>query len=574
MDKIFGIYDGGKVILNNQELLEGRGGFLSVTFDGEIYNRQELVATLEKKDHKFKSGTDSEIVGCAYREWGEECVKKFNGAFSFCVYDKEKNILFIVRDPLGEKFLYYTNYNGRFIFSSKVDSIVETPKFHKEIDLRALNHFIASRNVPDELCIFKNVKKLLPGAVLRFDLKSGMLETRRYWELHISEPESGNEDELLEKLEVMLIDSLKLRMKGEKSLGAFLSGGVDSSLVVALMSRFSSRRLKTFSVGFNEDKYSELPHARLIANYFNTDHREIMVGPNFDDFLESVFLFDEPIGDPSIIPTFDGCKIAGQCVEAVMTGDGADSLFTGMRTHSQVIRNMKINKLIVPPFDMILKKLVELIPEEAKWRIFLENLSPIDFYSKRETVFDSTLRERLFQDWVLDELGNSLYEPDKQDLPAVNSLTGMLTYLELIDTANDSLPKMEKICRNFSISVRAPFLDTKLIEFAFTEVPGNMKIRGGVTKYLLKKLAAKFLPPEFPLNRKRGLNPPLAKWIRHEWDEHVRDILLGGEERFFKRSYIEKLLRLHSNHLLNQDRRIFSLLVFNIWESRYLSNGN
>jgi asparagine synthase (glutamine-hydrolysing) len=574
MSKIFGIYDGENVILNDEELLAGRKDSISVTYQGEIYNYKELVVTLEKRGCRFKSGTDSELVACAYTEWGEECVRKFNGAFSFCIYDKEKGILFIARDPVGEKFLYYTNHDGKFIFSSQVDSIIETPQFHREIDLTALNHFIASRNIPDELCIFKNIKKLLPGAVLRFDLKSGMLETRRYWEPPTFEPEKGNEAKLLERLEEILIDSLKLRMKGENSLGTFLSGGVDSSLIVALMNRISPIRVKTFSVGFNEDKYSELPYSRLIANYFNTDHKEVLVGPNFDDFLASVFLFDEPIGDPSIIPTYYGCKIAGESVDAVMTGDGADSLFTGMRTHSQVIRNMRVNKFVVPPFDMVLRNIVKLIPEEAKWRIFLENLSPIDFYSKRETVFGTPLRERLFQDWVLDELGNKLYDPDRQDLPNTDSLTGILTYLELIDTANDSLPKIEKICRNFSISVRAPFLDTKLIEFAFTEVPGNMKIRGGVTKYLLKKLAAKFLPPEFPLNRKRGLNPPLAKWIRNEWGEHVTDILLGGEEKFFKRSYIKKLLRLHSSHLLNQDRKLFSLLVFKIWEKRYLSNGN
>ncbi len=573
MSKLFGIYDGGKVILNDRESLAEGGDVLSVALEGEIYNRRELVVGLEKRGHKFKSGTDSELVGCAYREWGEECVKKLNGAFVFCIYDKQKQNLIIARDPVGEKFLYYTNYDGKFVFSSHVDLITGAPEFHKEIDLCALNYFVASRNVPDELCIFKNVRKLLPGGVLRFDLNSGSFETRRYWEPPTFEPEEGNEDELLEKLEQMLIDSLKLRMKAENSLGAFLSGGVDSSLVVALMSRLSPGPVKTFSVGFNDERYSELPHARLIADFYDTDHKEVVVEPNFDDFLESVFLFDEPIGDPSILPTFYGCKTAGECIDAIMTGDGADSLFTGMRTHSQVIRNIKINRLIVPPFDLVLRKLVELIPEEAKWRIFLENLSPIDFYSKRETVFPSSLRERLFQDWVLDALGERLYDPDKQDLPDARSLTAKLTYLELVDTANDSLPKMEKICRNFSISVRTPFLDTKLIEFAFTEVPGNMKIKGTVTKYLLKKLAAKLLPPQFPLNRKRGLNPPLAKWISDEWRAHVRDILLGGEDKFFKRSYVEKLLRLHSSRLLNQDRKLFSLLVFKIWESRYLGNG-
>ena len=218
MSEVFGIYDGGKVILNNEELLEGRGDALSVTFEGEIYNRRELLATLERKEHKFKSGTDSEIVGCAYREWGEACVKKFNGAFSFCIYDIDKRGLFLARDPMGARFLYYTNHDGRFIFSSRVQSITEVPQFQKEIDLGALNYSVGSRNVPDELCIFKNMKRLLPGGVAKFDLKSGMLETGRYWEPRILEPETANEDELLEKLEGILVNSLKLRMNGEKSL--------------------------------------------------------------------------------------------------------------------------------------------------------------------------------------------------------------------------------------------------------------------------------------------------------------------------------------------------------------------
>jgi asparagine synthase (glutamine-hydrolysing) len=573
MSKIFGIYDGENVILNHQELLAGRKDSVSVTYQGEIYNYKELVVTLEKRGCRFKSGTDSELVACAYTEWGEECVKKFNGVFSFCIYDKEKGILFIARDPVGEKFLYYTNYDGKFIFSSQVDSIIETPKFHKEIDLTALNYFIASRNIPDELCIFKNIKKLLPGGVLKFDLKSGIIETKRYWEPPTSEPQAGNEDELLEELEGLLIDSLKLRMKDEHSLGAFLSGGVDSSLVVALMNRFSSRPVKTLSVGFHEDKYSELPYSRLIANYFNTDHKEVVVEPNFDDFLESVFLFDEPIGDPSIIPTYCVAKIAGESIDAVMTGDGADSLFTGMRTHSQVIRNKKINRFIVPPFDSILRKIVDLIPEEANWRIFLENLSPIDFYSKRETVFGATLRGRLFQDWVLDELGNKLYDPDKENLPDTNSLTGILTYLELIDTANDSLPKIEKICRNFSLKVRSPYLDPRVVEFAFGKVPGSMKIRGTTTKYLLKKLAARFLPLEFPVNRKSGFNPPLRKWMRNEWKNMVRDILLDDDENYFIKSYIEKLLRLHANPVFDQSRKLFSILVFKVWVMKHMTNN-
>jgi len=572
MSTIFGIVDGESVF--HQNPISYKDDKICISYEGEIYNPEELRAGLNVLGYGFRTESDSELIAHAYRAWGEECPKKFNGVFSFCIYDKEKEILFLARDQIGKKFLYYTNYNGKFIFSSQVKSIIETPQFHKEIDLRALNYFLAFRNVPDELCIFKNIKKLLPGTVLRFDLKSGIFETRRYWEPPTFEPEVGNEDALLEELEEKLLDAIKLRMKGEHSLGAFLSGGVDSSLVVALMSRISSRPVKTFSVGFHEERYSELPYSRFVANYFNTDHKEFVVEPNFDEFLESAYIFDEPLGDPSIFPTYYAGKLAGENnVDAVMTGDGADSLFTGTRTHSQVIKIRTINKFIVSPFNLVLRKVVDLIPEEAKWRIFLENLSPVEFYSRRETVFSCSLRKRLFQDWVLDELNNKLYEPDKLDITNIDTLTGILTHLELKSHQNSTIPKVERICRNFSLNVRSPFVDPRLVEFAFGKIPGNMKIRGGVTKYLLKKLAKKFLPPEFLFNRKRGLNPPLAEWFRNEWREHVRDILLGGEEKFFKKSYIEKLLRLHSNPVFDQSRKLFSLLVFMIWERKYL-NGD
>ena len=570
MNKMFGYFDGKNVCLNNCEKNCSYDYNSEVTFYGEIYNSEDLRRNLEKNGYKFKTKSYPELVTAAYREWGEECPKKLNGEFSFSIYDKEKEILFLSRDQIGKQFLYYSNYNGKFIFSSQVKSIIETPQFHKEIDLRALNYFLAFRNIPDEHCIFKNIKKLLPGTVLRFDLRSGKLETRRYWEPPSYEPEVGNEVELLEELEEILLDALKLRMKDEQSLGVFLSGGVDSSLVVALMNSISSRPVKTFCVGFHEDKYSELPYSRLVANYFNTEHIEFVVEPNFDDFLESAYLFDEPLGDPSIFPTYYSGKLAGGNVDAVMTGDGADSLFTGTRTHSQVIRNIKINKFIVPPFNLVLRKVVELIPEEAKWRIFLENLSPVDFYSRRETVFNCHLRKRLFQDWVLDELGNKLYEPDKQNLTNIDTITGMMTHLELKSHQNGTIPKVERICRTFSLKARSPFQDPRLVEFAFGKVPGNLKIRGEVTKYLLKQLAKKFLPTEFPINRKRGLNPPLGEWLSNEWAEQVRDILLGGEEKFFEKSYIEKLLRLHSNPLFDQGRKLFSILVFKIWENRYL----
>ncbi|HSE84017.1 MAG TPA: asparagine synthase (glutamine-hydrolyzing) [Thermodesulfobacteriota bacterium] len=573
---MFGIFDGLKV-----HLLDAHQSFSSdnqkdrlvVAFEGEIYNSEELSSTLEGLGYKFRGKTDSELVANSYTAWGEDCVEKFNGAFSFCLYDRERGILFLARDQAGRRQLYYSDYNGEFIFSSHVKPIIETHSFPREIDLRALNYFLTFRYVPEGLCIFKHIKKLPSGCSILFNLRSREVELSRYWEISVTEPEAENENELLEELERILLNAVKIRMRGDLSLGAFLSGGLDSSLVVALISRFSPERIKTFGVGFYEGKYNELPYSRLVSNAFDTDHQEVIVGPNFDLFLESASIFDEPLGDPSIFPTYYGGKLAGENVQAIMSGDGADSLFLGMRSHYLSKRYGEIKRFFVPPLNWVSGKAAGLVPEEAKWRIFLEDITPVEFFSKRGVVFNESLRKQLLQGWVLDQLKESFYEPEKKETYGIDSLTGIMTILACKSLRNNTLFKVERVSSHFSFHVRTPFLDNELIEFAFTKVPGDMKIKGDVTKYLLKQLARKFLPPEFPFNRKQGLNPPFSEWLRNEWRDYLWDILMSGEERYLDRKFIRKLIERHKDPLFDQGRKLFALLVFKIWERKYLS-GN
>lgn len=570
MRGIYGIYDGETVRLEGDK--EGRCEMerLSITFYGEIHNSVDLTNTLVGAGHKFVLGTYAELVAYAYKNWGEECTKRLNGTFSFCVYDKDKESLFLARDPVGTKLLYYVAHEGMFSFSSDLNTLIVKTNFPKEVDLRALNFFLAYRYIAEESSIFRVVQKVPPACSMSFDLESREFKITKYWTPPVIEAKTGDENELLDELESLIISALKIRMEGA---GVFLSGGLDSSILVALMSELLPNPVKTICVGFQDKDFSEIPFGRMVADEFGTDHVEFIVGPDFDEFLKSASIFDEPLGDPSIFPTYYAGNIAGDLGLDIVAGDGADSLFLGNKFHYQVVRYGEINRYVVPPLGLILKELIRLIPREAKWRIYLENRSVVDFYRVREVVFNEYMRKRLFQEWVVSELKDEIYAPEQGWIRNSGTITEIMT-LTTFTSNEDILFKNERVANHFSYHVRTPFLDTRVNDFAFGKVPGNLKIRNGILKYLLKKLGMKYLPSNFPFERSKGFNPPFGKWMRDDWRKQVSDILLSGNDDFFNKNYIEFLLRQNDKRFLDQDRKLFSLLVFKIWESRYLSRGN
>jgi asparagine synthase (glutamine-hydrolysing) len=568
MRGIYGIYDGETLRVEDDKGGRFKMENICITFYGEIHNSVELKNILERTGYKFVSGIDAELVAYAYMEWGEECPKRFNGTFSFCVYDKDRKLLFLARDQVGSKLLYYILHDGKFSFSSDLSTLTLKTSFPREVDLRALNFFLAYRYIPEELSIFKIVRKLPPACSMSFDLESRELKIRKYWSPPIVEAKSGDESELVGELEKLIKSALAIRMEGA---GVFLSGGLDSSILVALMTELLSSPVKTICVGFRDKKYSELPYARMIAEKFRTDHTEFIVEPDFDDFLKSASIFDEPLGDPSIFPTYYAGELARDFGIDIVAGDGADSLFLGNKFHYQVARYGEINKYIVPPLDLILKGLIRLIPHEAKWRIYLENRSVVEFYRVREVVFNEYMRKRLLQEWAVTDLEDDISQPEKRWIRNSGTITEIMT-LTTFTSNEDILFKNERVSNHFSYHVRTPFLDTRVNDFAFGKVPGDLKIRNGILKYILKKVGMKYLPSNFPFERNRGFNPPFGKWMRHDWRDQVSDILLSGNDGFFKKSYIEFLLKQNDKRFLDQDRKLFSLLVFKIWESRYLSN--
>jgi asparagine synthase (glutamine-hydrolysing) len=574
MNQVFGTYDGTSAEIKNNNCNYGIDKEIELCFIGEVFNNHELQTSLYEYGFKFQTANITELLLTAYRAWGTKFPDRLIGRFSLAVYDPHKKIIFIARDPVGLKPLYYCSCNGKFAYSSEIKSLIDTSWIPKDIDLNALNYYFAYRFIPDEMTIYKYIRKVPAGSVLLYNLTDKSIQKWQYWEPPDHKQGNENENTILEKLENIVIDSLKIRINGNNPPGVFLSGGLDSSLMVALMGKYVSKPIKTFSVGFEIKKYNEIPYCRIISNHFNTDHHDIIVKPDFNDLMETINIFDEPFANPSIIPNYYAARVASGKVDSIITGDGADGLFLGLRTHLLSVQHSNRNNYIAAPFKKALHKIANIIPEEAKWKMFLQDLTPEEFFKVRSLVFSATLRKKLFKSWVQEELKDIFYEPENNIVESINSYKGTfidkMGYATFKADADDSFFKTDRLGNKFSLNIRTPFLDKRLVEFAFKSVPSNMKIRGNITKYILKKFASGALPAQLPLGRKRGFNPPFSEWLRNEWWSLSRDIIMNGDNTFLDKEYMEKLLKYHKNGIFNVGRMIFSLLCFKIWENKYL----
>lgn len=362
--------------------ISGEDGSVTIVFNGEIYNFHELREQLEAHGHSFKTNSDTEAIVHAYEEYGPACANHLRGMFAFAIWDDQTRELYIARDRVGKKPLYYTLTNGNtLVFGSELKSILEHPDVKREINLEALDAYLTLGYVPDPLSIFRNVHKLPPGHYLSFS--SGRLAIKQYWDFNFEPAESRRAEDYLEELRALLDESVRLRLISDVPLGAFLSGGIDSSTVVALMARHMNQPVKTFSIGFHEDSYNELKYARLTAKKLGTDHHEFFVTPQICDVIdELVWHFDEPFADPSAIPTFMVSKLARDHVTVALSGDGGDELFAGY-THYVVQQNRRaISALPKAVRKGIMRPLSYRLPHGTWGRNYLHNISldPIDRY--------------------------------------------------------------------------------------------------------------------------------------------------------------------------------------------------
>jgi asparagine synthase (glutamine-hydrolysing) len=564
-----------------------------IIFNGEIYNFMELRDYLLLKGHQFSTRSDTETILHAYEEWGEYCVEHFRGMFAFAIWDSKEKKLFLARDRLGIKPLFYGEYSGNLYFASEIKAILTVPDFPREIDDVALTNYFTLSYIPAPLTIFKNIKKLLPGHTLIW--KDGQITVRKYWDLKFVPDKSKNEEYFIQRFMELLQEAVKIRLVSEVPLGSFLSGGIDSSTVVALMSLVSESPVKTFTIGFggNIGGYlDERKYAKMVAEHYSTDHREYEVLPNPEGLIEKIVrAFDEPFADDSAIPSFFVCKIARENVTVALSGLGGDEVFAGYERYLGFKLGQEYKK--IPSFlrESFIKKFVENLRERrdghytinhmkrfvrsASLRPDLRYLGYISkmnsnvkgsFFSDRER-FDKYFEA--CEDLVLSYF-NSATVSDVPDSLNRAFYCDIKTYLP-----EDILAVTDRMSMHHALEVRVPFLDHKFMEFCAT-IPAEMKMDWFRKKYLLKKAVKNLLPAPVIQHRKQGFVGPMAQWLKKDLRPYVLQTLSEKNLKkhdLFNFETVQSILEEHFSGREIHDTLIWSIVIFQTWFDLYIERN-
>ena len=573
-------------LVTGRQPISNEDGSVWIVFNGEIYNHQELRRELEKKGHVFQTKTDTEDIVHAYEEYGLDCPTKLNGMFGFAILNLRDQSLFLARDRLGIKPLYYYHDADKFVFGSELKSILQAEDIPREVDLEAFDNFLTFEYIPAPRSIFRNIFKLAPGHSLL--LKDGKIKIREYWDVRFEE-RAASEEELCEQLRELLQDAVKIRLMSDVPLGAFLSGGIDSSAIVALMSREMSLPVKTFSIGFKESSYNESAYARTIARHFNTEHQEFTIEPDALELTEKlVGHLDEPFGDFSIFPTYLVSKMAREFVTVSLSGDGGDELFAGYDTY---IANKMGNAYGRLPGSLRngVRRVLERIPPTEKKKGLINRMKRFDEGMR----LPADLQHTRWMIFLQAEEKAKLYSPDvRQGLAQFDSFGFIRDYFDRAGTSDeldrqlyvdiktylvdDILVKVDRMSMATSLETRVPFLDHRFVEFSAT-IPSNLKLKGKTTKYLLKKAMRDLLPAEILTRGKEGFSIPIKNWLKVELKELMMDVLSREKikrEGFFNADYVEHLKKEHLDGDENHSHRLWAMMVFGIWHDIYLQTGD
>ncbi len=561
--------------------MSGEDGSVTIIFNGEIYNFQELQSLLESHGHVFKTRSDTEAIVHAFEEFGSACLDHLRGMFVFAIWDERARKLFLARDRAGKKPLYYTlTREGTLVFGSELKSLLEHPEVEREINPDAVDAYFTLGYVPDPLSIFRNIHKLPPGNHLTF--VDGRVAVKEYWDFTFESAPPRREEDYLEELRELLDESVRLRLIADVPLGAFLSGGIDSSTVVALMARHMAQPVKTFSIGFHEDSYNELEFARLTAKKFGTNHHEFFVTPEICDVVdELVWHFDEPFADSSAIPTYVVSKLAREHVTVALSGDGGDEVFGGYTRY--VIERKRRMFSQLPRFIRkgVMQPLSRRLPHGTLGRNFIHNvaLDPVDRYLDSMSIFSGLNRASLYTSDFERSIGDH-----KQIARLFRILAGRVNTGEEIDKLlyidsrtylpGDILTKVDRMSMAVSLETRAPLLDHKLIEFML-KTPASLKLAGYETKYLLKQAVKDLIPHEILHRPKQGFGVPVQDWINKQLKSRIRETLTSSQLRqrgFLEPGYVEVLLDEHERGRRDHSMAVWSLFMFELWHREIMDN--
>lgn len=539
--KVIDLKGGDQPILNEKK-------DVIVIFNGEIYNYQKLRKNLQNKGHIFESNTDSEVLAHGYEEWGiDELLSRINGMFGFCIYDKKIRKVYLARDRIGEKPLYYFFDNSTFVFGSELQSILESQKIPIQISKLGLYYYLALHYVPGDMSIIEGVKKLLPGHYIKFDLDDFTFDLIQFWEPKEKHFEHNDISSCIQHTKNLVINSIKERKKSDVKIGVFLSGGLDSSIIASVMKQFH-KDIDTFSIGFDDPNFDETEYSTLISSYLNTNHHHFILKPEkIIELLPKVSRYiDEPLGDPAIIPVYWLSHEAKNFVTVVLGGEGGDEIFAGY-TYYKKNSSYSLNSLFsIIQFDK------------------LETLSGFPI------VADHTIISKLIKNFNFDEIksASNNFVWSSKILKNYKNIEDKLRQRQYIDIKtwlpDDLLMKFDKMTMANSLEGRAPFLDYFLVDYAFN-LPAFLKIKDENYKFILKEAFKDSLPEKIINRKKQGFNLPISDWLKTNLKPLVEDISSFDIDDGIEQSYLNILIEEHMSGKFDRGRLIFSIMMYRLW---------
>ncbi|HRH40340.1 MAG TPA: asparagine synthase (glutamine-hydrolyzing) [Pyrinomonadaceae bacterium] len=552
---------------------------LVIIYNGEVYNHADYREELESKGYKFQNRSDTETIIHLYEEYGQKCVEKLRGMFAFAIWNRKKKELFIARDRLGVKPLYYfQDEQGSLFFGSEIKTILEASAVKAEINYNALPDQFANHGTSKDETLFVGIKRLLPGHTLSW--KDGKLEIRQFWDVSYEPKHQGTDAEFIEEWRDLFKHSVKLRLMADVPLGMFLSGGIDSSAIAAMMSTMVDEPIKTFSVGFAEREANEFEFARIVAQAYKTDHHEITIKPEqfFEALPKLIWHEDEPIGFDSSIPLYFVSKLAEQHVKVVLTGEGSDEIMAGYGRYAKALQLLSYGEKyesFTPKFLRSAIKTGATAVGGKLTRTFLTRESDIEnLFFDNFSIFGKSLQEKLFSAETkarIAELNPYQYQNEWLKQTDAAEVLDKLLYVDSKTYLHELLMKQDQMSMAASIESRVPFLDHKLVEFT-AKMPTKMKLRGNTTKFLLKEAMKGILPDEILFRPKMGFPVPTARWLRNEFKSYVDDYVLSERtlsRGIFNADFVKDLVAQH-NQGTDHSNKIFRLINFEIWHRIFI----
>lgn len=555
---------------------------IQIVFNGEIYNFIELRKELEAAGHRFKTRSDTEVILHGYEQWGADCVSRFNGMFAFAIWDRNRQRLFVARDHLGIKPLYYTRIGDRLLFASEIKALLQDAQCPRAVNLSALGQLFTLRFVPSPNTLFEGIQKLPPGHWMLADASG--LRVERYWQSTPGEFSTAPEGELIERYRSLVEDAVRLQMRSDVPVGLFLSSGVDSAALLALMGQHAGAPVRTFTIGFEDgEKSNENDGARALAKRFGADHDEMIVGAaDYEKYFDRhLWDLEEPLGNETAAAFYFVSQIASRKVKVALTGQGADEPWAGYHRYIGVKLSQSYSRL--PSFitDGMIRPIVESTSKNERLRRGVAALSEPDMLARMIKIysfFSADMKSRLFQPWVKAAISVDGAEARQalrglqSDVASLDPLSQMLYIDTRANLPDDLLMVGDKTAMANSLEARVPYLDHRVVEFVESLPPG-LKLKGFKGKYLHKKALEKWVPEQVVYSKKKGFDNPIDQWLRSRMKFFANECLLGERSavgRYFDRAYIRELLAQHESGVRNHLRHIYLLISFELWHQRFI----